>query len=277
MGWVHDTGYDPAYDHEGLVLALLADGSEQRPGNSGPQVVAWCAGCACGWRGGRVHRRADYPDDDYAVRLGIAPDAVDGFPPDEDGSAPVGGGPSCYAEWEAHLRSALPELELHEALADDEAGRGPVDQAVHSARSAGASWAVIGRAAGITRQSAHERWAHLEADEAEAEGVASCRTGTAALQTHHALRAAVDSLEERGPMATARRHGPGWQITVTGAGVLETVELDSPEWAPNSAGHRLIERGWIVSSPAHFARDRTAGWAHREGDTWTAPVVRDDA
>jgi len=36
-----------------------------------------------------------------------------------------------------------------------------VDDAVRAARAAGASWEQIGAAAGITRQSAHARWAHL--------------------------------------------------------------------------------------------------------------------
>lgn len=39
-----------------------------------------------------------------------------------------------------------------------------LDDAVEEARSAGESWEAIGRAAGITRQSAHSRWAPSEAD-----------------------------------------------------------------------------------------------------------------
>lgn len=34
-----------------------------------------------------------------------------------------------------------------------------LDEAVQRARAAGASWAAIGQAARMTRQSAHERWA----------------------------------------------------------------------------------------------------------------------
>ncbi len=34
-------------------------------------------------------------------------------------------------------------------------------QAVVQARRAGASWATIGQAIGISRQAAHERWGHL--------------------------------------------------------------------------------------------------------------------
>lgn len=43
-----------------------------------------------------------------------------------------------------------------------------LDAAVEAARSAGESWEAIGRAAGITRQSAHARWAPSDADVAAA-------------------------------------------------------------------------------------------------------------
>ncbi|HML52029.1 MAG TPA: hypothetical protein PKD84_11590 [Propionicimonas sp.] len=36
-----------------------------------------------------------------------------------------------------------------------------LDHAVVQARRAGASWASIGQAIGISRQAAHERWGHL--------------------------------------------------------------------------------------------------------------------
>lgn len=37
-------------------------------------------------------------------------------------------------------------------------GREALDQAVAEARAAGASWTEVGKAAGMTRQSAQERW-----------------------------------------------------------------------------------------------------------------------
>jgi len=57
----------------------------------------------------------------------------------------------CMAEWERHLRTALPVLAIYDfthqiARAQDELG-----QAVCAARSVGVSWTVIGEAAGITR------------------------------------------------------------------------------------------------------------------------------
>lgn len=48
-----------------------------------------------------------------------------------------------------------------------------LDEAVVTARAAGASWSEVGRAAGMTRQSAHERWAsctvHLTASSESAQ------------------------------------------------------------------------------------------------------------
>lgn len=38
-----------------------------------------------------------------------------------------------------------------------------LDEAVAAARAAGATWEHIGEAAGMTRQSAHERWGYLVA------------------------------------------------------------------------------------------------------------------
>ncbi|WP_017559845.1 hypothetical protein [Nocardiopsis baichengensis] len=163
MGWVHATGYEPAYDHEGYAAAVLDDGTDtgtwsaETTGLRGERVTGWRAACSCGWRGEDLHRAEDYPG-----ATGAAPVRVEGVEP---GAAPPLHGRSCYAAWDAHLRRVLPELAVHDALADEKAGRGPVDRAVRAARAAGASWTAIGRAAGTTRQAAHERW-HLLDDDA---------------------------------------------------------------------------------------------------------------
>lgn len=62
------------------------------------------------------------------------------------------------SEWQAHLHEALPELAVHDyaaalaQLSDDLAA------AVRASRVRGLSWDRIGRAAGISRQAAGERW-----------------------------------------------------------------------------------------------------------------------
>jgi len=145
MGWVHETGFDAAYDHEGWSATVLDDGSDTGswPPPEGREVTGWRAACGCGWRG-PVWSRAEWPSD-----TGLTPDAV------ENGEGGQGG---CYGQWAAHLEEALPDLAVHDAARRLETARADLDTAVIDARAAGTSWERIGAAAEMTRQSAHERW-----------------------------------------------------------------------------------------------------------------------
>lgn len=162
MGWVHDSGYPPAYDHQGyaqpvLDLDLMAEGEHLRTDWRGRRsevaqrhpaaVTAWQAACSCGWVSTTAHSRDDHPVPDHSAHLGP-----------EDLKADGG---AIEREWTRHLHQAVPELALHDVLADVRAGRGQVEEAVRAARAGGASWAAIGRAADITRQTAHERWSKV--------------------------------------------------------------------------------------------------------------------
>ena len=150
MEWTHDTGYGLAYAHEGYPAAVLDDGTDTavHHGGMGNRVTGWRAACDCGWRGAGFWPRAEFPGSSS-----IAPDEVDGFE--------SGGG--VFAEWSAHLHATLPGLAVHDAAERLTHARDELDQAVVTARRAGASWAVIGTAAGLSRQSAHERWGGLAA------------------------------------------------------------------------------------------------------------------
>lgn len=152
MGWQHVTGYDPALDHEGWVATMLDDGSEAGgwPLPEGRQATGWRSACECGWRG-PLWPRAEWPSDD-----GWPPQAV------EEGEPGSNGG--CYRQWRAHLAEALPELAVHDTARRLEEVRAELDTAVITARAAGTSWERIGDAAGMTRQSAHERWGDLADD-----------------------------------------------------------------------------------------------------------------
>lgn len=145
MGWTHDTGYDPAYDHEGYPLAVLDDDTETATHDhtTSERTVGWRAGCECGWRGDQFWPRAEFPSTSSA-----APQEVDGFD--------FGGG--VFAEWSEHLHTVLPALAVHDAAQIAEAAGRQLDQSVATARHAGASWTMIGAAAGLTRQSAYQRW-----------------------------------------------------------------------------------------------------------------------
>jgi hypothetical protein len=63
------------------------------PGQVGPRVIGWRAGCQCGWRGTRFFLRAEWRTTDCA----IAPEQV---------------AERCRADWERHLRAALPVLRM---------------------------------------------------------------------------------------------------------------------------------------------------------------------
>lgn len=129
---------------------LLGDGSEVAE----DAVTGWQAACSCGWCG-PVWTRAAAPDqDDRTERIVYLPDGD----PGEVLEAAL------HDEWRDHVASfdADPVVaDITAAAREVEAARRRLDTAVAAARTAGASWEAIGTAAGITRQSAHERWHRL--------------------------------------------------------------------------------------------------------------------
>lgn len=167
MGWSTDDG-----KHEGWEAPLFADGAigggytgdrvlvhhdgqgrplgdrwEERPDS---EVVGWVAACECGWRGEPWQRVAPGAQN-LDRRLAYSPDA---FAPDRVEEA-------AHDEWLKHVAperglAAIREAAVRRAQADRE-----LEEAVRSAQSAGASWAKIGEALGISRQSAHERFARV--------------------------------------------------------------------------------------------------------------------
>jgi hypothetical protein len=142
MSWIHDTGYGPAFDHEGGITDIVEAGTDPStpPDQIGPRVIAWRSGCQCGWHGTQLHLRAEWPDTEYA----LAPDAVE---------------QQCRAEWERHLHTVLPVLAIHDLSRQIRQAQDDLAQAVSAARAAGLSWARIGQAAGVSRNTAQKRWA----------------------------------------------------------------------------------------------------------------------
>jgi hypothetical protein len=151
MGWVHNTGWQPAYAHEGYAASVLDDGTDTGAWSAeiGQRVTGWRAACECGWRGGTFYPRAEWPSES-----GMAPPNVDG---DE-----AGGG--CYREWHEHLHDALPELAVYDLTEEIKERQDRLGEAVKRARARGVSWSTIGRACGTTRQAAHLRWAAVVGD-----------------------------------------------------------------------------------------------------------------
>ncbi|MFE9387076.1 hypothetical protein ACFYMO_28205 [Streptomyces sp. NPDC007025] len=186
MGWESD---EFGGDHEGHCVAVLGDGSKPAPvqvpftrpdgtegtspnsswwmydGEHGPRAVAVRAGCTCGWRSTDMFP-IDF--DDWGK--------TDGF---EDNTGP-------YAAWEIqhlarllgatvpdrvreatdHLREMLTDLARTRPLAAAAAAAAAekmsgkrLQLAVTAARDIEHTWPEIGDAMGVTRQSAHQRFA----------------------------------------------------------------------------------------------------------------------
>lgn len=113
-------------------------------------VVGWRAQCECGWVGPRWYRVTDSIDHNPAEHRIF--DLEGGDPPLEVEDL-------IHDEWRAHAAPDEALADLAAAASEANAARQRLDQAAATARRAGASWEAIGRACGISRQSAHERWA----------------------------------------------------------------------------------------------------------------------
>jgi hypothetical protein len=166
-GWVAARFADGAISGStgpaGYRISYLADGTEvgdRDEWRADDAVVGWVGACTCGWRSRPWDRVATRTDEDVTARRAfgdyVTPDGRMLFDEDRDVVTDA-----VHAEWRTHVQP-------HQALADvaalarehAEVGHQLAD-AVGRARAVGASWTDIGAAAGITRQSAHERWRNV--------------------------------------------------------------------------------------------------------------------
>lgn len=173
-GWVAPTfadgglgsGWGVAATGEGTAGVLVArigdreldsDDWQYRPE---AEVTGWVMACDCGWRGQPWTRATSLADQDLAARRAYSPG-------DNYGDGPREIEDACHTEWLAHIRPHQVLAEISTLTAE----HADVDQrladAVGRARAVGVSWTDIGAAAGITRQSAHERWRHVQPAAAE--------------------------------------------------------------------------------------------------------------
>lgn len=151
MGWIHDTGYGPAYLHEGFPVTVLSDGGvvTDPAGYDPGEVAGWKSGCECGWRSALTYSRTDFPS-----RTGDPPDAV-------DGSATRSG---AWSEWREHLFTAMPELIVADVVnvalqpATDVLDHPVLAAVVAVVRERGVPWTHIADAAGVTTREAKWAW-----------------------------------------------------------------------------------------------------------------------
>lgn len=144
---VGDNGQVHSHTSGQVARDLLIEAEEWRPDAA---VVGWVAGCECGWRG-RPWTRVASPGlvDRGARLLATGGDFYDLESPDET---------LVMDEWRGHIAPFRTIEDVEEAAARHAATGRALDEAVAAARAAGASWNDVGRAAGMSRQSAHVRW-----------------------------------------------------------------------------------------------------------------------
>lgn len=106
------------------------------------QVTTWRVGCVCGWSGGEQPAVTDPLDgsrdcpDDLADRV---------FRP----------------QWQAHVAPTVALVDLEHLIGQLHTVQARIDDTVRLAHTGGASWAQIGRAAGLSKQGAQQRWATI--------------------------------------------------------------------------------------------------------------------
>ncbi|MET3370656.1 UNVERIFIED_CONTAM: hypothetical protein ABIE34_003933 [Jeotgalibacillus campisalis] len=173
MGWTSND-----YQHEGYVAEIAPDGRlsgsstsagilfhgitghYQPAGESDPNdeivphdlIMSWRGACTCGWQGELWQRVLTPEEADIATRKEYVPlgDAAYVSMEVED---------AVQDEWMIHIAPSEAILGVEAAAKEHRQAGHRLDKTVAAAKAAGASWTDIGRAAGISRQAAHERWA----------------------------------------------------------------------------------------------------------------------
>jgi hypothetical protein len=112
------------------------------------EIIGWRGQCECGWQG-EFRKRVVSPEEaDLTQRQAH-------LPLEESAHAPEPVDDAICEEWETHI-APLGAIADVKAAAREYAQAGQrLDKTVAAAR---ATWADVGRAIGITRQAAHERW-----------------------------------------------------------------------------------------------------------------------
>lgn len=130
--------------------AIDAEMWRSRDEVAGFQIV-----CDCGWRGTLWTRVRAPAEQDIEKRLLFS---EDGYADDFD--------ELLRPEWAAHIAPDEALRAVAEAAEELNAVTAPLAEQLEvrvlAARALGASWTDVGRAVGISRQSAHERWAKRE-------------------------------------------------------------------------------------------------------------------
>jgi hypothetical protein len=115
------------------------------------EVIGWRGACTCGWQGALWTRVGSAAEEDLPRRRAYIP--ASGF---SDPSATVE--EAIGEEWRAHAVPVTLVADVRAAARGYARAGERLTASVAAAKAAGATWADIGAAVGITRQAAHERW-----------------------------------------------------------------------------------------------------------------------
>lgn len=176
MGWISSDN-----EHEGWAACVAPDGRPSASSTAGgmlfkgitghyppdkmlpnyevipdKEIVGWRGQCECGWQGELWERVTSAEDAaDFSRRR-------DYLAPEEPAFASGEVEEAIHDEWRAHIAPSEAVLGVEAAAREYSRAGHRLDKTVAAAKAAGASWADIGRAVGISRQSAHERWAERQ-------------------------------------------------------------------------------------------------------------------
>lgn len=126
----------------------LSPGTEIVPDD---EVQGWRAACECGWRGSMWLRVRSEDLADFAEYRVFVPEGEFANPPQALEDA-IGD------EWRDHCGPSKAVAAVEKAAAAYADAGKALARAVAAARALEVPWSVVGRAAGMSRQAAHERW-----------------------------------------------------------------------------------------------------------------------
>lgn len=220
MTWVTDDGA-----HEGWVLPTFADGGLGGAWGAPPdgstsravavtrigtreleyadwqwrspsEITGWVSGCSCRWRGTTWTRVATPDEHDPAAGRVYAEDGMaDDQSQLED---------RAHREWARHV-APDEALRVVSDLAGKQAEIGrQLDAAVAKSRALGKSWDAIGRAAGVSRQSAWERWRGTDVLVVDLDGRTAWTASSSALPDAMRDAAQARRVDEWPPAETER-------------------------------------------------------------------------
>lgn len=162
MGWQTES----STHHEGWTAPVLPDGRMASGSTRGAvlvgndaipqdQVVAFRATCECGWTGALWTRAAEPGAADEPSRQIYT---ATGFNDD----VPEHVEQLMWREWRDHVDPIERIADVEDAATRYAEAGTRLTETVLAARRVGATWAEVGKAVGITRQTAHVRWSGTE-------------------------------------------------------------------------------------------------------------------